>query len=83
MTHYFDEEESLHRQEKRMSTQTPQTVITEEHLAQALCVYKGLALIGADGSPEWWLFADTARKMIANADGSVEVSRDHYKALCE
>jgi hypothetical protein len=52
------------------SEATPRTdgikMLTEEHLAKAICIYNGIALIGDDGSQQWWPFCDIAKRMLAN-----------------
>jgi hypothetical protein len=38
---------------------------SEEHLAKLLCVYNGIEPISQDGSPQWWVFSDTAKQMLS------------------
>ena len=44
-------------------------MFNEQQLAALICVQNGIAPVEeADGSPNWWMFADDARKMLATVD---------------
>lgn len=47
-------------------------MLTEDHLAKAICLYNGIALVGDDGSEQWWPFCSDAKRMLANADGELK-----------